>query len=151
MKILSYVSIILFVFLINKTNSQTNEKWVSVYNRNGRSIAVDVFNLNVFTGRDIYVWVMQTNNIPLIIESVPGKIYKTKTYYLINKKLKKYSILQIIYYDKHNNVLRSFSYKVDTKNDAYRYNYPILPGSDMNLVLNTCLKYINKPNLINKK
>lgn len=107
-----------------------DKRWLLIYEGAVDKIFIDTSNLDIFKGDDFYVWVLHEVDPPYIIESVPGKIYKSKTYYLFNKRLRKYGMLSIIYYDKEGNVLKSFNYKSDSKVDDYKYNFPILPGSD---------------------
>ncbi|MCF8240084.1 MAG: hypothetical protein K9J16_01760 [Melioribacteraceae bacterium] len=146
MKFTYTLSAILLFLLFSSTTifSQETEKWVKVDSASSPRLYIDVKGIERFTDDDIYIWTMENHNPSLVIESVDGKIFKTKTYYLVNKKLKKYSILQIIYYDGSNNVLDDFNYKLPSENEAFKYNYPIMPNSDMEAVLNRALEYINK-------
>lgn len=86
---------------------------------------------------------MEENDPPIIMEGIDSKIYKTKTYFLLNKYLKRYSILQIIFYDVKNNVVKSYNYDRKTDNINYKYSSPILEGSNVSSVLLKCVEVIN--------
>lgn len=141
------LSLLLFTFFSINISSQTdNENWVPVTALNNQHIYIDVYGLESFKGDDIYIWAMQSFNKPLEMEGIKRDIYKTRTYYLINKRLKEYSILEIVFYDEDGNVITSYSYHHDTKIQRYRYNYPIFPGSDMDAILKKSLEYISPLN-----
>lgn len=81
---------ILFIGLSNFISAQSkHENWVKVDSLESESIYVNIQGLDQFKDDDIYFWTLEDNDPPLVIESVDSKIYKTKTYYLVNKKLKK--------------------------------------------------------------
>jgi len=101
--------------------------------------------LSGFQDDEIYVWTLEEMNSAITMEEVNGDIYKIKTYYHINKKLFRYGVVQIIYYDKNNNVLKSYNYNRDTENPNFIYNFPIIQNSDAYKILAKCLEYI-KPN-----
>jgi len=77
------------------------------------------------------------------MEEVYDDIYKIKTYYHINKELFRYGIIQIVYYDKDNNVLKHYNYKRTTENPEFIYNYPVIKNSDVYKILEKCLEYIS--------
>ncbi len=129
------------VIIAGLSYAQDN-RWLLIYEGAVDKIYIDTTNLDSFKGDDLYVWALKENDPPFIIESVPGKIYKSKTYYLFNKKLKKYSMISIIYYDKEGNVLKAFNYSNKSKVEAYRYNFPVIPGSDEEKILNACIAII---------
>ncbi|MEG8945468.1 hypothetical protein [Rosettibacter firmus] len=133
----------LFLFLsITETSfsQENNSKWLIINNKT----FIDTSNI-LISNDELYVWVLELNSPPLIIENIDREIFKTKTYYLINKNLKRYSILQIIYYDKKENVIKSFSYNYDWDDITLKYSTPILEGSTMDTVLNKCMEFsLNK-------
>lgn len=141
MKSVTVCFILAFIFA---SNIYSQEKWVPVYDTNGQKLYIDVDGLNIYRGDEFYIWTLETHDPLLTIESVKAKIYKTKTYYHINKKLNKYNLVEIIYYDKNNNVLANFNYKDIPKIKNNSFNYPILPGSQLELVSKTCEKYLGK-------
>jgi hypothetical protein len=104
---------------------------------------VDLSGIENFKGDDIYVWTLTKQSIQVVIESIKDKIYKTNTYYLFNKRLKKYSILYIIYYDEDGNVLGSFDYGRNSKVEIYQYNYPIFENSIEKKILEKCISAMN--------
>ena len=140
-------SLIAFVILVSfsSLNAQSaEENWVPVDKIVSQTIFINTTGLKYFKEDDIYFWTLEKHNPPLIIESVDGKIAETKTYYLVNKKLKKYSIMDIIYYDQNENVLANYSYKRNMDNDKYKYNYPIMDDSQMAIIFNEVLKYVGE-------
>lgn len=117
------------MFLSLSVFAQLNNEWELVSSSNSSTTYLNTKDVSSFKGGDIYVWVMEKYNFPIIIESVGGKIYKSKTYYLFSQEYLRYSMLQIIYYDEDDNVLKSFDYNRKTDIPAYKYNYPIMQGS----------------------
>jgi hypothetical protein len=134
--------IISLAFLALGTNAQS-DNWIRIYEGPVSKLSIDISKLNSFKGDVFYVWAEEEVDPPMLIESVPGKIYKYRTYYIFNKKLKKYGIVSIIYYDKMGNVLRSFNYNVNSNVEEYKFNFPILPDSDEEKILNACLGFLN--------
>jgi len=118
--------------------------WVQVESKNAKTY-IDANGIKSFTGDDIYVWVLEEYFKPQELEIFDEDIYKTKTYYRINRKLEKYNMLQVIYYDEDRNVIKSFSYKNDSDSELYKYPYPILENTVMKNVLNKCIKIIDEP------
>ena len=121
------------------------ENWVPVSSEKDSNLYINVAGLSNFTGDDFYVWTQQEYNSPIKMEEVDGSIYKVKTYYLINKSLLRYSILQIIYYDDKDNVIKHYGYEHDSDNQLLKYNYPIFKNSDMEKIVLKSLEYINQP------
>ncbi len=115
--------------------------WVPI-SYEGKLVYIDLSEINSFTGDDIYVWALESHAEPLEIEAVDRKVYKTKTYYLLNKKLRKYSLREVIYYDRENNVLKDFTYNAVSQDPEYKYSYPIFNGSLADLILQRCLREI---------
>lgn len=135
--------IYMLLILITLISAQNNSgRWEAIYDAGGQSLYIDVEDLSKFTGEDVYVWSRQKYSIPIVIETIEEKIHYALTYYLINKRLQRYSMLEVIYYDKEFNVLKSFSYNRNSKNEGYQYNYPIIKGSDVELILKKCMEYI---------
>lgn len=122
----------MFLFLFLGIGLQAQDKeanWVRIPFDYSSRMYMDVNNIQKFNSNDYYVWTLEENFPPVTIESVEEKIYSTKTFYLFNNKLNKYSIIEVIYYDKSNNVLNSFSYRRETEIESYKYNYPISESS----------------------
>lgn len=142
---LIYITLFLFlnVFTIQIIKAQTTpENWISVSIENDKSLFVNVTGLSKFQDNEIYVWSLEEVNPPFRMEEVKGDIYKIKTYYHINKELFRYGILQIIYYDKANNVLKQYNYNRKTEIPEFIYNYPIIKNSDAYKILAKCLEYV---------
>ncbi len=139
MKFTSATLSILFVLLINTSSQILQENWVEIKTKDDYKVFINSSNI-INNNDDIYVWVLEIYSIPISIEMIDKEIYKTKTYYLLNKKLKRYSILQIIYYDKNNNVIKSYSYNYNENDINYKYTTPILEGSNAESILLKCLE-----------
>lgn len=124
---------------------EASENWVPVSDNTNNNLFINTAGLSSFTGDDIYVWIQQEYNSPITIEEIESSIYKTKTYYLMNKSLLRYSIQQIVYYDKNNNVITHYGYEHDSENPLLKYNYPIFKNSDAEKILLKCLEFVNQP------
>ncbi|MCF8306876.1 MAG: hypothetical protein K9G57_15100 [Ignavibacteriales bacterium] len=137
---------IIFFTLALSLNSfaQSGENWVAVDSIQGDKLFIDVSGLKKQTPPDIFVWTKQYHSLPLVIESVKDKIHQTKTYYILNKKNGRYSILEVIYYDEDGNVLKSFSYKNEVDDGTYKYNYPIMTNTDVYYIYKMLGKYLKE-------
>lgn len=137
----------LFLILLAKIYPQTRaENWVLVSSEKDGTVYINVNGLSSFTEAEIYVWSLEEINPPMVMEEVDGDIYKAKSYYLINKELMRYSILEIIFYDGKNNVLKHYNYERNMGNTAFKYSYPIISNSQIDKILAKCLEYITPPN-----
>lgn len=134
---------ILFLFTNVMFSQKMKENWVPVTTNGSDKVYIDIAGLENFTGDDIFVWALTEHATPITIESIESKISKTKSYYLMNKRLMKYSILYIIYYDDANNVLASYDYNRNTNVEVYQYNYPIWENTVEYSILEKCLAIIN--------
>lgn len=141
--VLFFFSIILLSSGISSAQSD-KEKWDLISSKGGSRLSINLNGIEENKYGDIYVWALEEHGSPIVIESVPKKISKTKTYYLINKNFKRYSISQLLYYDEKGNVQKHFSYTNESQDTTYRYSYPILPSSNMELILTRCLETIKK-------
>ncbi|MCZ7601397.1 MAG: hypothetical protein M5R37_00895 [Melioribacteraceae bacterium] len=132
--------LLLLLVIFISLNAQSEDEW-ELITRSGHSITyMEKRDLSGFKGNDVYVWVMEKHNPPIIIESVDGRIYKTKTYYLFSKEYQRYSMMQIIYYDEKDNVLKSFDYSRKTDIPTYKYNFPIMRGSTEEVIFQKIVK-----------
>jgi len=126
---------------------QTSDKDWTALAFNNELIYIDLSNITSFTSDDLYIWVSEKHAAPISLEPVKKDIYKTQTYYLINKELKRYSIQEILYFDKQNKVIQNFSYEVtESELPDMKYNYPIIQGSMMDMILQRCLTEIERSN-----
>lgn len=121
-----------------------DNSWIVVKNTAGNLLQADVSTLKKKEKADIYVWGLQSYKEPIAIEGISSRIYKIKTYYLINPELLKYSILKVAYYGSENRTITEFSYLDEMQQQSARYNYPILPGSDVEAIYNKTVKYLTK-------
>jgi len=120
-----------------------NENWVPVTSEEGKITYINVTGLASFRGEDIYVWSLQEYNPPVIMDEEVGEVYKAKTYYLFNKEQKRYSIMQIILYSDHDNVLKSFSYDRNMNLQDFKYSQPIMRNSDADKIFMKCMEIIS--------
>lgn len=142
MKILFFISLLIPLLLLHA--QETSESWAPVYIEGDNALYINVSGLSVYRGEEIYVWSLQEMSTPMEMEEVDGAIYKIRTYYHINKETKRYSIIQIIYYDEKNNVLKQYNYEHKSDIPEFKFNYPILNNSDMYRILSKCLEYTNQ-------
>jgi hypothetical protein len=119
-----------------------SETWIPIDFPQFKKISIDAYGLEAYKGDEFYVWVKEEFEDPFEMEGVNDDIYLMKTYYLFSKRLKKYSILEIIFYDEESNVLTSYSYPHESADENYRYNYPIIPGSVMDGIFSKCTEYV---------
>ena len=122
------------------------ENWVPIKFQDSKKIYVNSTGLANFSESDFFVWVLEENYPPVAIEEIREKVFKTKSYYLFNKTLRRYSILQIILYDENSNVLKSYSYERNMDYENFKYNYPIFSESDEEQILDKCLELIGSQN-----
>ena len=92
---------------------------------------------------NICVWVKEEFASPIEIEGINEKIYQTKTYYQFNNQKKRYDILQMMFYDEDSNVLKSYTYSRKYSMYEYKYNTPILNGTNAELILNKCIEILS--------
>ena len=140
MKLKTLIFFLLFTGILQAQKEEPN--WTRVDFEYSSRMYIDVNSIQNVNDTLISVWTMEENFPPLSIESVKGKIYKTKTFYSFNKALMKYSFFEIIYYDEKDNVLDSFSYRRNAENQDYQYNYPIIEGSIEEAILLKCNQFL---------
>ncbi|MBU2493533.1 MAG: hypothetical protein KJ571_12975 [Bacteroidetes bacterium] len=136
MKLNMFILVIYFSTFIFGQGEKAN--WTRVDFVYSSRMYIDVNSIQNVNDTLVSVWTMEENFPPLSIESVSGKIYKTKTFYTFNKALLRYSFFEIIYYDEKDNVLNSFSYRRNTGHQDYQYNYPVIEGSIEEAILLKC-------------
>lgn len=141
----SYISIFLLLFSI-QIYSQSAEAWVALTPSSDHAISVNVTGLEKFTENYFFVWSLFEYNSPIQLEEISDDIKKAKYYYVFNKETEKYSLLQVIYYNSKNNVIKSFSYDRNTNNAKYNFNFPIYDRGDEREIFNFCSNYITKAN-----
>jgi hypothetical protein len=138
--------VILYLLITNISQPQTADTWQRVDTENGQNLFIDLAGLEHYTDDDIYVWVLENFDEPIELESNGEEAVQSKTYYLFNKQLNMYSILEIIYFNEKGAITDYFNYWRDTSIASYKYNYPIVEGSSEETILNSCLKFISSNN-----
>ena len=119
-----------------------SENWIPVYSDDDKSAYINVTGLNAYQEGDIFVWIQEEYSNALQMEEIDEKIYKVKSYYMISKELKRYSLLDVIYYDEDSNVVKSYSYEHKYDKPEFKYSSPILKNTDMEKILAKCLEVI---------
>ena len=140
-----FIYIIISIFSVSYAQ-KTNENWVPVASEEGKITYINITGLSNFQGEDIYIWSLEEFNPAVIMDESVGKIYKAKTYYLFNKEQKRYSIMQVILYDKNDNVLKSFSYNRNMDLPELKYSQPIIANSDADKIFMKCMEIISSTN-----
>jgi hypothetical protein len=140
-----YISFFLLFFSIH-IYSQSAEAWIALTPSDDHAISVNVTGLEKFNESYFFVWTLFEYSSPLQLEEISNDIKKAKYYYIFNKETEKYSLLQVIYYNSKNNVIKSFSYTRDTDNAKYNFNFPIYDRGDERDIFNFCMNYITKAN-----
>ena len=120
-----------------------SENWVPVSIEKEKSLFINVTGLSNYTENEIYVWSLQEMHFPMSMEEVDGEIYKVRTYYHINREINRYSILQIVFYNAQDNVLKHYTYEHKSNKLEFKFNYPITRNSEVDKILTKCLQYIN--------
>jgi len=144
MKNLFRLFIITYLITFCFSFAQTiKENWVPVSMEKDRAMYINVAGLSSFMGDEIFVWSLQEMNSPMTMEEVNGDIYKVRTYYHINKEINRYSILQIIFYDEKDNVLKNYSYERNSEIPEFKYNSPIIKNTEVAKILTKCLEFID--------
>lgn len=138
--------ILLSLLEITITFGQTNENWVPVSTEKEKILYVNVNGLSAYQDDQIYVWVMEELSSPMKMEEIKGKIIRAKSYYIISKELKKYSLMDVVYYDEDGNVLKSYHYERNYEDPQFKFSSPIIKNSDMEKVFAKCLEVINPAN-----
>lgn len=141
------LKIILFVFFFishsNLSAQTTNDQWIFVCAADANKQFIDSASLTKTNG-DIFVWIKEEFSKPLQLEGIPNDIFISKTFYLFNSMKNKYSIIQVIYYDENENVLKSYSYERSEEIPDIKYSSPIIKNSSEEEILKTCLELLNK-------
>ncbi|KAF0149117.1 MAG: hypothetical protein FD143_2783 [Ignavibacteria bacterium] len=140
-KIMKTIFALLFVSIF--TFSQT-ENWILVSSEKGKSIYLNSVGLNIYQEGDIFLWVQEVYNDPLSMEEVEQKIFKVKSYFMISRELQKYSLVEVIYYDEDNNVIKSYRYNRDYDDPQFKYSSPIIKNTDMAKIFVKCEELIKQ-------
>jgi hypothetical protein len=138
--ILTFIALV--ICFASAKAQELKENWVAVSTSASETLFINVTGISIFSGDDICVWTLLESKTPTNMDGIDGDIYKTKTYYLINKTLRRYSISEVMYFDEQNNILKTYSYNHNTDNSEFKYSTPILHGSDIEQILLKCLEYI---------
>lgn len=139
-----FICLLLFLPLTKDLFPQSlKENWILVTTEDANKIYLNGSDLSSNSSDDIYVWVLEEFYNPLELEGVDENIYQSKTYYLFNKSKKRYSILQVIYYDEDKNVLKTYSYEHKLDLPDFKYNAPILNGSTTQKIYEKCIELMS--------
>ncbi len=136
---------IALLFVSTLAFAQT-ENWVLVIAEDDKSVYLNSVGLNIYQEGDIFVWVKEEYSKAIRMEEIDEKIFLVKSFYIINRELLKYSLMEVIYYDQDKNVIKNYSYNRNYDNPQYKYSSPIISNSDMEKVLVKCEEIIKVSN-----
>lgn len=136
---------IALLFVSTLAFSQT-ENWVLVIAEDVKSVYLNSVGLNIYQEGDIFVWVKEEYSKAIRMEEIDEKIFLVKSFYMINREILKYSLMEVIYYDQDKNVIKNYSYNRNYDNPQYKYSSPIISNSDMEKVLVKCEEIIKVSN-----
>lgn len=147
-KVSRYLLAIFLTVFLPSLCAQTPQTspWIRVENKLNQNLRIDVSTIKKNNDTDIYIWALEVHKQPLLIEGIDQKIYKTKTYYILNSKLKRYSILEIVLYDSLNAVIKDFNYRKNLDQVSLKYNYPIIAESPVEAILQKSTEYLARGN-----
>ena len=134
----------IFFFVSLPLLSQSADKLVKVNFEAVDKVYIVENSIKALENNEIFVWPETSHNVPLTIESVDDKIYKTRTNYLFSTKLKKYALLGVIYYDEDGDVLQSFDYGNKSDLENYKYNFPVIPNSETEAIIQKCTELLGR-------
>lgn len=124
-----------FLLLINGIILPQTEKWVPVFSDEEKSSFINSIGLAAYAEGDIFVWSLDELKKPLVMEEIDEKIFYVKSYYMLSREYQRYSLVEIIYYDKSKNVLKSYRYEHNYDKPEFKYNSPILKNSEIEKIL----------------
>jgi len=124
-----------FLLIIYGTIFPQTENWVSVFSDEEKSSFINSIGLAAYAEGDIFVWALDELKIPLVMEEIDEKIFHVKSYYMISREYQRYSLVEIIYYDKNKNVLKSYRYEHNYDKPEFKYSSPILKNSEIEKIL----------------
>lgn len=124
-----------FLLLINGIIFPQTEKWVPVFSDEEKSSFINSIGLAAYAEGDIFVWSLDELKKPLVMEEIDEKIFYVKSYYMLSREYQRYSLVEIIYYDKSKNVLKSYRYEHNYDKPEFKYNSPILKNSEIEKIL----------------
>lgn len=141
-------SILVFVLLLTaafKVTAQDNsENWVNLIENSDKILSINIYGLDSFKNDDFYLWIKEKYTAPVQIDGVEKEVSESKTYYLFSKSLKRYSIVEIVYFDGIGNAIANFRYPNNSPIPEYRYSYPIFQNSEMENIFIKCQEYLPK-------
>lgn len=124
-----------FLLLINGIIFPQTENWVPVFSDEEKSSFINSIGLAAYAEGDIFVWSLDELKKPLVMEEIDEKIFYVKSYYILSREYQRYSLVEIIYYDKDKNVLKSYRYEHNYDKPEFKYNSPILKNSEIEKIL----------------
>ncbi len=119
------------------------DKWVSISKEADKELSINVNGLATFLGEDFFVWASEEYNTPIEVDGLEKEVSKIKSYFLIHKEKRRYSLVEIIYYDKKNNVITSYRYNREYTQPEFKYSNPISKDSDMEKIFDKSMEIIN--------
>ena len=145
----SHMKTIIFIFLFATFIYAQSENWMPVFSDEEKTVHLNANGLDAYQEGDIFVWTQEAYKKAIQMEEIDENIYKVKSYYMISREYKRYSLMEVIYYDEDNNVLKSYRYERNYDNPEFKYSSPILENSDMGKIFEKCLEVIGKGKINN--
>lgn len=139
-KTFSFTILLLLCYCTTAKSQEAFVHWQPLVITDSSRIWYDSSVLDTVTGGKFDIWVLQMHKPPLSFNEIPGKIYRSKTYYGLNLENGKYEILKVEYFGINNKKLYSFDYKTKDYPDNMRYAYPIGDNSTLSMLI----KKLNK-------
>jgi len=139
------IILLIFYFSFNSLMAQSNEEWIKVVSDENKTLSINKNEITQLSD-EIFFWTFEEYKNPTTIDEINDKIYFTKTYFHVNKELSRYRIVDVIYYDDEKNVIKSFHYSSSYEDPIYKYNMPIISGSEMEIVMKKILPLLEKSN-----
>ncbi|MBI5807847.1 MAG: hypothetical protein HZA74_05540 [Ignavibacteriales bacterium] len=142
---LTKIILLIFYFSFNSLMAQSNEEWIKVVSDENKTLSINKNEITQLSD-EIFFWTFEEYKNPTTIDEINEKIRFTKTYFHVNKELSRYRIVDVIYYDDEKNVIKSFHYSSSYEDPIYKYNMPIISGSEMEIVMKKILPLLEKSN-----
>lgn len=120
-------------------SQEENHSWKTLQIDNEQKVWYDLNSIST-NENIISVWLLELHNPFISIESIKGKIYRSKTLYNINFEKLKYGIEKVVYYDVSNKELYRYDYKLANYDKEYRYTFPVMENSIISIFLEEYIK-----------
>lgn len=132
---LSFILLVVVCFGGTARSQEVFVHWQPLVINDTSRIWYDSSVLDTVSAGKFDIWILQMHTPPLTFNEIPGKIYRSKTYYGINLETGRYEIIKVEYYGINNKKIYSFDYKTADYPDKMRYTYPIGDNSTLTMLI----------------